>query len=114
AMVSVANSASSHHAAETGGSAISSMAGTSARNGQEKGRMATPKGRLTSGDISRQAGAVAPSAVRSAASDGGAGYAGQASRTSTVFSPARAASSPASSRANQSQDRWVLYSQRRS
>ncbi len=129
AVVSTMNSASSHHAAETGGrvrhqvlatpawlsgSAISSMAGSRARNGQEKGRMASPKVRLTSGDISRQARVVTTSAPRRAASDGGVRCAGQASLTSAVFSADRAASSPASSRANQSQDRWVLYSQRRS
>lgn len=86
AAVSTANSASSHHTAEAGGrvrhqvpaspawlsgSAISSMAGSRARNGQEKGRMATPNVRLTSGDISRQASVVTTRAPRRAASGGG-------------------------------------------
>jgi hypothetical protein len=42
------------------------MAGSSARNGQENGRMASPKVRLTSGDISRQASVVTTMAPRSA------------------------------------------------
>jgi hypothetical protein len=70
--------------------------------------MASPKVRLTSGDISRQASVVTTMAPRSAASGGGVRRAGQASRTMAVFSTARATSSPVSSRPNQGQDRWVL------
>src|SRR6516162_11846714 len=102
---STANSTSSHHTAEAGGrvrhqvparaawlsgSAISSMAGSRARNGQEKGRMATPKVTLTSGEISRQASVVTTIAPRRAASGGGVRWAGQASLTSAVFKAALA------------------------
>src|SRR5262249_35717526 len=126
---STPTSANSHHTAETGGkvrhqvpavpawlsgSAMSSMAGSRARNGQEKGRMATPKVRLTSGDISRQTSVVTTSAPRRAASGGGVRATGQASRTRTGVSADRANTNPASSTANQSQDSSGLYSQRRS
>src|SRR5215469_10879561 len=130
AAVSTANSVSSHPAAPgvgrvrhqvsatpawLSGSAIRSMAGSMARNGQENGRMATPNVRLTSGDISRHAKTVTTSAPRRAAiGRGRVRPAGQASWTRAVFSTDRASSSPASSRLNQSQDRCVLYSQRRS
>ena len=119
-----AKSASSHPAAASEGSlrhqapamppwligtAISSMTGSVARKGQEKGRIATPSARLATGDMSRQANTVKPRAQRRAASGAGASpVVGQASRTSTEFTAARARISPASSRTNCGQDRCAL------
>ena len=86
-----------------------------ARNGQEKGRIATPRVRLTTGDMSRNAKAVKPSAERNASSvAGGSTAPGQARRTSREFTADRARISPASSRMNSSQERCALYNQRRS
>jgi hypothetical protein len=85
------------------------MTGSVARKGQEKGRIATPSVRLATGEMSRQANTVKPRAHRSAGSGAGAfPVAGQASRTSTAFTAERARISPASSRANSSQDRCAL------
>src|SRR5581483_7218013 len=68
------------------GTAISSMAGSIARNGQENGTIATPKVRLTSGDITTHANVVTASARPNAAAGVGVvSLAGQASRTRIVF-----------------------------
>src|SRR5262249_60383296 len=91
------------------GTAISSMTGSVARKGQEKGRIATPSTRLATGEMSRQANTVKPRAQRRAASGASAvPLTDQASRTSTEFTAERARISPASSRANSSQDRCAL------
>ena len=91
------------------------MIGSAARNGQEKGRIATPNASVTAGDSSSQASAVSAMQDPNARlSFGARSSRGQASRSSAVSMADLARSTAEKTAAKPAQDWPSANSQRRS